>query len=532
MVYKGDHKLNVSLMIIFFILVSTILTASNIYFLEAKVFPGPDETSNYLFAKNFASENSFKIHDSLAGLDRHNMFHFRSGITFGESIVPLNFLGPIYFYGYFIKMFGDLTIFLNLFFLLVLVSYSLLIVKITRLQKEYFYPSAILVTPLTYYLSHTYMNILPAISFLVAGFYYVIKFLAEKKPINLLLGTFFLSISVLFRYEFVLYIGLTALIFAIVFFGKIMCLLREHKLSAIICISVAFATLLPVLIMNNQTYDSPFKTGQNLFHDLVSTDNKDSSLNFLGGFFEPYQLAFNTLKYIVLFNPLLFLLSFLGFFLLLREKKIFLAIALLSSCLLILQYQGTAEVWGSNSLDGSDSNLESSLDHSIIRYWLIVYLLMGFSSIYFFKNSNLNKRVISLIILAVITYGVLEVTNLDESNIFVQKKISSERFKDFKEFLTNTPDDSIIFASRNDKYIVPLRKTATWWNGEEQYNATRVAESIHILYESGHKNLYVYKELEVDIGKLNDLTNEDGYDLLPTSNSFFFKIIKKNETDI
>lgn len=516
--------------IIFIIL--TIITLNLIILInyyKYPVFSGPDETINYYYSIKFIENQDFKIPNQLSTFDKYNHYHMRSEININGYSVPVSFLGPIYYYSIFNVYLNKFTIFLGLLFSFIILFF---IYKITKeLNQDSFIFIIFLIIPLFYYFGHTFMNILPAISFLISGTYFLLKFYNNQNNLsNLIISTFLLSISVFMRYEFIIYNLLIILSLTIYYWD----IFLKNKFKIILSFFIIFLiTLTPILILHNNTYGNPFITGTHIFYSEIFPDRISDNISgfkydlFFGGLTDINQLTFNIFKYTYNFLPILFLFSFLGILIVLKEKRYLIAFLLLISLLFIFQFQGTSDVWGSSTIDGSINKIDTSLDHSMIRYWLINYIAAGFISIYFFdKKIRYNSKILLIIyIFLIITIFNINLYSTSEVNNISQIILNEDRYFSFSSSLNNIPNNSIIFCSRNDKYIIHYRTVATWWNGKEKYNSSEIAESIFLIKNYSNRPVYLYDEEEVDINDINSNLRMYNLSTNPVLNTKFHQII-------
>ena len=184
----------------------------------------------------------------------------------------------------------------------------------------------------------------------------------------------------------------------------------------------------------------------------------------------------------------------------------------------MLLYRGSGETWNA-------TGTEAALNTAVIRYWLLFYCLLAFAAVYGLRRVT-EAPVKIAIVLGLLLSGPIYVYTLAEGSLKYEREVmhASKRWSE-TVLVPNTEENAVIFASRNDKRLVPYRDTATWWNGEEFYNSEKLAASMSRLANSG-RPVYLYREREVDLPELRKELAERHYSATEVGDTGLYRIAR------
>lgn len=218
-------------------------------------FNSPDETANYIFAKNFAQNGSLAIDESLSELANKQIQPRSVNINQSGQIVPQGFIGQPWLYGLIGRVFGVWIIeFITplLAVLGVLAFYGLV--------KFYFKRSIAMCSAILlaihpvyfFYSARTMMNTVPMVSLLLIGLYF---FHRNRGFGSYGLAGLFVALSLAVRMSELMWVVAILLIVLIANYKKI-----KWK-SLVFGVVIMVLVFVPVLQQNKNLYGGYLSTG-------------------------------------------------------------------------------------------------------------------------------------------------------------------------------------------------------------------------------------------------------------------------------
>lgn len=477
-------------------------------------FSSPDETANYFWIKQLATNKPLYYFEELNGVG-NNLVRPRSINTVEGKNVPGSFLGMIFIYGFVAKIFGLKIIpFLTPFFAALGILFFYLLIKQIFQRKTIALISAILLsfTPAYFYYAARgmYHNLL-FVALLIIGLYILLKGLAGKailkseienpqseinskskiknsKIVKLLnckiisscpqltaysLSGLIIGLAIITRTSEIFWIAITVLLIFIFNFKKI------YWPGLILFIGGLWLAAIGVFYQNQILYGQLISVG----YRSVITDTGLSQAVRSGVLFQilisPFgfnlkSIFINGFNYLYRFLPLWSFTAIMGGFLFailpihfikISYKKRFLYLVY---CLLLTIY--LLIFYGSWSIVDRIDQKTLSLGTSYLRYWMPIYILAlpliaslisQFLNFAICNKLKFHRRYKTALGLAVIILLFIPTVNLvvrktDES-LFLLKNLSENRIK---SKLTNqivNPEDVIIIYKQADKIFFPER---------------------------------------------------------------------------
>ena len=330
---------------------------------------------------------------------------------------------------------------------------------------------------LVYWLGNLITNII-ALDFFFIGLYYLIKQDKIKKPNEFYLSLFFFSLSLLIRYDFIIYCIALFPFLRINYFLK-------NKQKIIIPIIIFFSVFIVNLYFNLNYLGGILKTGYSL------ASNTSTIITSVGGMSKLGLALQNIAKYLFGFFGFLTIPGIIIAIKNLRsEKQIIKKYAIFSLVSLILSISLFS--WGrfygifTNNIDLTQSHL---------RYYLPIYLIFIPYSLAWIKESFSNRVKIMAFFLIFLTIFSTSLFVLDTSLLTNQVREKSNT--DFRSIiLNNTEENSIIFTKFNDKFIFPDRKIFNYYGNGLKEKKTRLKEVCIVLnlMVSQKEKIYFIKE--------------------------------------
>jgi len=442
--------------LIFVILIISVNIAT---FNRASVFNSSDEASNYQAMKLVSNTNKLYYTDPMAKYDLKNNLHSRGFIYWKEKIVPFNFLGIPIFYGTLNMILGENLKYINILYLIMIIFSGVKILKIldnTQSQSyNYYLLSLSLCGPIIYYLNHPYFNATPSLAFFCLSFYYIIRYVysnSENKLTSILLASMFTSISLWFAYYWVLFY-LFIYGYLVISNIKNIKTYLPHWLSAIGIVTIVF--LIPLMLLNNHLYGSPFTIGYGAFTKTYFLQERASSTyQSIVTFLLPSRsidlnILLNNLKTSLFYiSPIYLYVSYLGIVLMIKKyPRLNFFVPLL---IWFIAYNGMSDTY----LSGSD---QINYATAILRYWLPIYFLLSISFSYYLNIQKSVKTKLLIVLCSLISMPFLY-TELYSSNQILKNFESINT-----EYQSVIIPNSYIVAPISDKYLFQVAKPIIWW---------------------------------------------------------------------
>jgi hypothetical protein len=355
--------------------------------------------------------------------------------------------------------------------------------------------------------------------------------LRRSNVVDLIVASAAAAFAAFFRYEYLLFVCPLAL-WALYFKHRS---LRPRTFLRDVAIFGGVMLLLfalPVMALNQWVYGNWSTYGYALFNEVYFPERNgaEGTSVFEAGFtklrsillpsypFSATEVAGNVPRLTLWFMPVLTVVGAIGVFKYLGDKRFswLMLLPFVALSLYMLLYRGSGETWNA-------AGTEAALNTAVIRYWLLFYCVLAFAAVY--GLHRITEAPVKLaIVLGLLLSGPVYVYTLAEGSLQYEREVM-QASKSWSErvLVANTEGDAVIFASRNDKRLVPYRDTATWWNGEEFYNSEKLAASMSRLVASG-RPVYLYREREVDLPELREALKTHGYAATEVEDTGLYRI--------
>jgi len=437
------------------------------------VFNTPDETSNYIAAGEFSRSGRLYLESDLTRIDRENLLHTRGFITHQGRAVPMQFHGHTVFWGSMMKIFGaDAWRYvgpaLALFFIIFLH-------RLFRLAAPKASPVLFLfcfaAPSVIYLLGRPFLSASLATVLTVPAFCYAISYIRTRNRTALLLFSVFLALSLQARPDNIP-LALAALYLVIgqargTWFNRAM--LRD---GAIFLLVFAVLFVIPVMALNQLTYGSPLTFGYQLVDQTVGL--RDTPAQSLSGVARLLRLVRNILfpfdtstvsalagliKYIILLSPLLALAALSNLDRLVSQlidsKQRWRVVGALALAGYLVFSRAAEGLYGM-------VRLTPDIVDSLARYWMPLYLVLLVASWRSLARIKLRwvQAVVAVLALALGSFGIFQ--QWQQSYVPMTRDIN-ESADVWGKVARSTERDAVIYCDRVDKFIVPHRTVAAWW---------------------------------------------------------------------
>ncbi len=501
---KRVELLTIFLLIVFiFILIGYVPNYNS-----ANIYSG-DDAPAYRITKYYGSSGELSWEEKYSGIDYGNNLHQRGFLTVNGKIVPFNFLGVPFFYGPLYSILNENLKYINILFFVIFIIYSYLLINLfypEKIKFSYVLCSFIFSLPLVIYFGFVYINIIPLIAFIIPFIYYIARF-NKLKDLNMLYLSFIFSlVAIWMRYDFALFAFSVYLVNFIA--NKEAYSSNKKKIFfTIVFISIIFFAL-PLGILNNRLYGSPFTYGYQLFNKAYYGDERtgSASSSLISIIFPSrslnLMLLFKNVKEVFfLVSPVFFLLTY---YIIIKDRKIFLKIFFpyFLIFLFFIFYYGTLNVYGSDFY-------QVSLDKAIFRYWIpiIFFFMIAFAvALQKVKNKKLKAFVIFYFFIFSLSFYADS-----ELGLYQRTSLISRVSNDIKILSSIIEPDSYLITAQKDKYFYDLATPITWWGG------TRVTES----------DKFFSDEIIANLTKNLILEDESVYYLKDSINSKYIPLLEK-----
>ncbi|MEX2158200.1 MAG: hypothetical protein WEB04_02245 [Dehalococcoidia bacterium] len=355
---------------------------------EPGVFTSPDETGNYIITEAFGDTGKLYYERDYFAEDDLGLAHPRSLLRYNDRVVLPNSQGLPLFYGAGYAVFGSnvtlvalLLAPLCLFFLYE--TAALLMKRRSLLMAIAFFGLG----PLLYWFSRPYWNSLGATTFFAGGIYCATRYYYSSRRADLLWAAALFSISMLFRYEYVAFVPPFMAIVALQKHGVARWRHAARELALFGGVTIALF-LLPLIAMSLYIFHEPIVFPTALLGESVTNDSGTHGVMgvislawsaVLPEGFDPLLVGRNLLRFTFVLTPGLTLLSLAGLALALRSRALRLAQIAPLGALLVYYVFFVGSVDSTYLASGWDISFEAS----IVRYWLLLYVVMYFFAVYF-----------------------------------------------------------------------------------------------------------------------------------------------------
>jgi len=438
------------------------------------IFNTPDETANFFFIEKLAKENTLKYYEPLNEISGDlNLVRPRSTTVVNNHIVPGSFLGFLLVMGVIAKIFSSWLIpfIIPLFSVLAVICFYFILKKIFKENVAFLSAILLLMTPaFWYYNSRSLFNNVLFIDFLIIATWLLFRFFDSKKK-NLLIFSGLL-------FGLALSIRVSDLVWVVILVASIFIYQRKGIFwrDWIIMMVSVFLSFLPVLLIQNNIYGSPFVTG---YTPSIGESLSGGSFyfNLIKQVFAPFGInminAFsNFYHFFVAMFPFHFWLAFLGGVLIAyrarikslnKKEKYYFVVAIIISMFVMIYYGSWIffdNVFGSPLIGSSQT-----------RYMLPIYILslpfisylVNFVSLKI--KFNKAKNIFVLLFVTIFLYFSANIVLYEgQESLYSVKNTIIGYHQINKQVRELIDDDAVIVTSYNDKLFFPARKIIFYWN--------------------------------------------------------------------
>ncbi|MFA6304862.1 MAG: glycosyltransferase family 39 protein [Patescibacteria group bacterium] len=446
------------------------------------ILNSPDETANLFYTRQFAAHTRLSFIDP-ANFIAKDLVTPRSMRVINSATVPAGFIGLPIIYGTLAKLTGVAAIpfFTPMLAVVGVVFFYLLIKLIFDPAVALFSASLAYLFPGYWYYAEKGLmpNVVFAVFFIIALYYFLKSFNREKLLFYLLFG-FFTALALMVRTSEIVWLGPLFLILLISNWKKINWPYLFGSLA------IFLAVFSSIFYYNLQIYGSPFSVGYSLKYNLAENNILTQGLSLVQQIFLPFGLNIplalkNFYNYTFVIFPLWSVLILSGFVTVLfhqlfmakkfwHQKKFFSYIALLALVGMYLIFYYGSWLFYDNPDPGA-----ITIGTSYIRYWLLIYLfslpfLAGALNI-LLKRFTIAKSAVIIFIftcLALISYKTV-MLNGTESIVKVAKNLKN--YQILSELVNEqTEPNAVIVAGRMDKVFFPSRSVIFKLNVSADYD--------------------------------------------------------------
>ncbi len=460
------------------------------------IYVSPDETANAFFAQQFAERGSLSSFDSL-NVDLKDALHPRSVVSLAGRLVPGSFIGLPVLYGFLIAVTGGWMLPFLTPLIAAVAVFAWYAVTRRLFDREIGLLSAVLLAvhpAWWYYSARSLMHNVTFAAFLIfAGYFLVVRPSRGKKfaDLDLVLAGVCAGLALFVRASEVSWVALAALAAAAAYRGRGVAW-REIALFAV---SAAVA-LLPMAVINQATYGSPFATG----YTAVSEDTEENGEQILGtgdaaepvsGIQYPVFRALfpfgfsykdigkNVLSYgagLFWWMTALILVGFPAAFPtravakeLRRPRRAYLAFAVAACAYLAVMY-------GSWTFFDNPDPTQVTIGNSHVRYWIPVFVLLTPFAAHAIRwvshralTETARRLAVAALVLACVGLSV-RATFFSPQDGLVYAAQGLEASRDIRaRVLDLTEPDAVIVVDRGDKLFFPERRVRYPLRDEETY---------------------------------------------------------------
>lgn len=473
-----------------------VLAASPAFYLgvsNARGFNTPDEMAGYIVSEAFAQHGQFYFQDPITEANPPYSIGPRGFVESNGRAVAIYSLGHPFLFGIFHKLFGSLApAVLAIVPGLAILALAILIRLLTPNATFYLGFLALGASPLWYWISRIYMNLSVTLLFLSWGLVCFILAIRHRSLGWYAAATSGFALAALMRNQEAPLLLIIAMGFTVIFL-KQMGPFRWNsflRVAGVYCIGQCVFFIIPLAIMNWQTYGSPFTVGYQVLYEQIHPERVPiqgnlalSAISFVKLAFFPAPISFEVLwkgvlYQIILMMPVLFLLGVAG--LILARQRVTTAYrwgAFLLGVALVYLIISTS-IPGVHLADAAEPAMISSL----VRYWLPVYLAIVVGAAY--ALSHVGKIVALPLIISIVFLSTYQVWISSPEAILKLRSILERNSTTYGELLQqNTEPEAVVVASSpKDKFIPQWRRTIAIYLNDGTERSTqrvvRIAESI------------------------------------------------------
>jgi len=447
------------------------------------IYVSPDETANAYFSQLFAESGALSSFDPLNS-DLDGALFPRSAVVLAGRLVPGGFIGLPVVFGFLVAVLGtwSLTFLTPILAAAAVFAWYAIIRRV--FDREIGLVSAILLSihpAWWYYSARSLMPNVPFVAFLIfAGYFLIIRPFRSRRfaYLDFVLSGACVSLALSFRTSEAVWIALAVLAGAIAY-GRI----RISWSRVVFFVAGLTIAILPIALINQATYGSPFASGYTVSVADVSTEispavqeSPTAFLSFgtdLSHVFFPFGLSYKDIgKNVLAYGAGLFwwmtLLVVIGFPLafparsLARElhpaRRAYLAFTLVACAYL-------AAMYGAWTFFDNPDPMQVTIGNSHIRYWMPVFVLLipfaAFAIRWLSRRSltETGRRLTVVSLVLICACLSVRTAFFSSEDSLANAAVGLETSRDVRDrVLALTEPDAVIVVDRADKLFFPYRR--------------------------------------------------------------------------
>jgi hypothetical protein len=349
------------------------------------VFTSPDEAAHFRITREFGEHGRLYYTRDFVGTDSEQLLRPRALWYYEDKIVLPNSMGLPFLYGAGYAVFGDNVAYAALLLAPVCLWFlyetaALLTGRRSLLLAAAFFGAG----PLLYWFARPYWNSLGATAFFAGGLYFLVRYYHSKRMSDVAwLGLLF-SLSMLFRYNYPLYLVPLAAMGIYYTHGREAwrTALRDFALFGAV---VFLFFLVPVVAFSEHVYGRPIVFPTSLQRESVEAGSAfdldfAAHLLALGGKallpdgFDPLFVAKNLVRFTFVLVPAFTVLALAGLAVAFRDGALRLRKTWPLGAILVYYILFVGSVSTTNDATGFNPTFQAS----VLRYWMLLYVAMYF----------------------------------------------------------------------------------------------------------------------------------------------------------
>ncbi len=485
-------------------------------------FNAPDETAAYMAAEEFAQTGHLYLQDELTRLNTDSPTAPRGFVQYRDRAIPIYSLGHLALVAIVRVIFGGAAP-----LALALVP-GLLFVLLTLFMRV-LYPAAprylgfglLGVTPLWYWASRVYFDIGMTFLFITCGLICYALALRHGSHRWLFASSIAMGMAALTRQPeapFLLILGLIGLLSFTQRWHKPLHRRDIGLVAGVYAAGQIISFILPALLLNWATNGSPFVFGYRVLYQFYWPDATQLSaanpilaaLSLVKQVFFPQPMALGVVwnglvNQVVLLVPYLLALGVAGYALGSHALRRHLGLAAIGLVVLGIVYVLVSRANPGTFLAQAT---EPDLRASVVRYWMPLYLALGFGLLYALART---PRAVSIALIAALAVtGTHQVWADGPESILNLQSIEATNSALYEQALTKyTETNALIYdGAPVDKWSAPVRRTVGLWTGTDiqisnQEMMYRVADAAAQVYRMGTPVYFLLSPAN-DLSSLSD----------------------------
>ncbi|MBU0976876.1 MAG: hypothetical protein KKD18_00485 [Nanoarchaeota archaeon] len=318
---------------------------------------------------------------------------------------------------------------------------------------------------------------------------------------------------VLIRYESVVFLG--------VLIGYQFLFRKNQKVSSALALGgILLISISVIFILNGLLYGNPFLVGYNFDYQsqevgFTQTNNLfvKALMYMLPYGFHPTVLATNFVRFIVLINPLLFVLFLVGLpsFLLRSDKEVVKkAVPLFILMVAMFVYYGSNATF----YDGGGELIYSSY----ARYFSLIYLFMVFFAAFSLDKIKPTEKLFAVMLSFLLVLSFLFSFSIYQVSYLEGRQATAQKYYEIKQgILSLTSPRDVIFTYYWDKILWPDRLTAT---ASILVRGGEVNGEVAKILDDGRK-VFIFED-SVYFSYLD----KQSFNLVPTTQKGFYEVVR------